>query len=66
MTRPELEVADIFRRHGPAWREANRGHVSLDQLKRHVRRSREDMRSSNFSVGLRSGMDSLIEATIDY
>jgi Putative transposase/Transposase zinc-binding domain len=28
-----LEVADIFRGHGPAWREANRGHVSLDQLK---------------------------------
>jgi hypothetical protein len=28
-----LEVADIFRDHGPAWREANRGHVSLDQLK---------------------------------
>jgi len=31
--RPILEVADIFRDHGPAWREANRGHVSLDQLK---------------------------------
>jgi hypothetical protein len=28
-----LEVADIFRDHGPAWRQANRGHVSLDQLK---------------------------------
>ena len=28
-----MEVADIFRDHGPAWREANRGHVSLDQLK---------------------------------
>ena len=33
MGRPALEVADIFRDHGPAWREANRGHVSLDQLK---------------------------------
>lgn len=33
MCRPALEVADIFRDHGPAWREANRGHVSLDQLK---------------------------------
>ena len=33
MGRPTLEVADIFRDHGPAWREANRGHVSLDQLK---------------------------------
>jgi hypothetical protein len=28
-----LEVADIFRAHGPAWRNANAGHVSLDQLK---------------------------------
>jgi hypothetical protein len=28
-----LEVADIFRAHGPAWRTANAGHVSLAQLK---------------------------------
>ena len=33
MVRPVLEVADILRNHGPAWREANRDHVSLDQLK---------------------------------
>src|SRR5258707_8956019 len=33
MTRPALEVADIFRDRGAAWRDANRGHVSLDQLK---------------------------------
>ena len=33
MARPALEVADIFRDHGPAWRRANAGHVSLDQLK---------------------------------
>src|SRR3974377_1365161 len=33
MARPLLEVADIFRGHGAAWREANRGHVSLEQLK---------------------------------
>ena len=33
MTRPTLEVADILRDHGPAWREANSGHMSLDQLK---------------------------------
>jgi hypothetical protein len=33
MPRPSLEVADIFRDHGPAWRAANAGHVSLDQLK---------------------------------
>src|SRR5450432_985452 len=33
MARPALEVADIFRDHGAAWRLANRGHVSLLQLK---------------------------------
>jgi hypothetical protein len=33
VSRPALEVADIFRRHGPAWRKANAGHVSLGQLK---------------------------------
>jgi hypothetical protein len=31
--RPALEVADIFRVHGPAWRDAQRGHLSLAQLK---------------------------------
>jgi putative transposase/transposase-like zinc-binding protein len=33
MARPALEVADVFRAHGPAWRKANAGHVSLAQLK---------------------------------
>lgn len=33
MGRPALEVADIFHRHGGAWRRANAGHVSLGQLK---------------------------------
>jgi hypothetical protein len=33
MMRPELEVADVFRDHGAAWRRANAGHVSLGQLK---------------------------------
>ena len=33
MPRPSLELADIFRTHGPAWRQANAGHVSLTQLK---------------------------------
>jgi predicted Zn-ribbon and HTH transcriptional regulator len=28
-----LEIADIFRDHGPAWRQVHAGHVSLDQLK---------------------------------
>ena len=33
MSRPALEVADIFRDHGQAWRDANRDHVSLAQMK---------------------------------
>ena len=33
MSRPRLEVADIFRDHGPAWCEANRGHISAGQYK---------------------------------
>jgi hypothetical protein len=31
--RPPVEVADIFHRHGAAWRADNTGHVSLAQLK---------------------------------
>lgn len=33
MERLSLEVADIFRAHGPAWRRAQTGHLSLGQLK---------------------------------
>jgi Putative transposase/Transposase zinc-binding domain len=33
VSRSGLEVADIFRDHGPAWRTAHAGHVSLGQLK---------------------------------
>jgi len=33
MVRPALEVADIFRTHGPAWRQAQQTHLSLGQLK---------------------------------
>ena len=33
MGRTPLEVADIFRRHGPAWRAEQHGHLSLAQLK---------------------------------
>jgi hypothetical protein len=33
MGRCALEVADIFRAHGPAWRHAQRAHLSLSQLK---------------------------------
>ncbi len=33
MERPALEVADIFRAHGPAFRQAQQAHLSLHQLK---------------------------------
>jgi hypothetical protein len=33
VARPPREVADVFRAHGAAWREANAGHVSLARLK---------------------------------
>jgi hypothetical protein len=33
MGRLALEVADIFRAHGPAWRDAQHDHLSLGQLK---------------------------------
>jgi hypothetical protein len=33
LARAGLEVADIFRDHGAAWRAANAGHISLDQMK---------------------------------
>ena len=33
MAQSGLEVADIFRRHGPAWRAAHAGHVGLDKLR---------------------------------
>src|ERR1700686_5608438 len=39
-----LEVADIFRRHGEAWRTANAGHVTLDQ--RRVMRAIEICRTA--------------------
>jgi Zn finger protein HypA/HybF involved in hydrogenase expression len=33
MGRPALEVADIFRAHGSAWRQTQHGHLSVGQLK---------------------------------
>ncbi len=33
MSTHPLEVADIFRTRGSVWRQANAGHISLDQLK---------------------------------
>jgi len=44
MGRPALEVADIFRTHGPMWRQAQTGHLSLPQLK--VMSAIEQCRSS--------------------
>lgn len=43
MVRSRLEIADIFRAYGPAWRRANAGHISLSQLK--VMSSIEDCRT---------------------
>src|SRR5690606_39077831 len=36
--------------------------IGADALRQHVREAREEMRRSNFSTGLRAGMDSLISA----
>lgn len=33
MLRPPLEVADVFRRYGPQWRQQQKGHLNLGQLK---------------------------------
>jgi hypothetical protein len=33
LAKAKLEIADIFQKYGPAWRQANKGHVSLPQLK---------------------------------
>ena len=33
MSRPRLEVADVFHHHGAAWRKAHAGHLNLGQLK---------------------------------
>src|SRR6266404_5203971 len=44
MSRPKLEVADVFRRHGAAWRAANKAHLSLAQ--RRVMRAIEICRTA--------------------
>ena len=33
MSRPTLKVADVFRRHGEAYRDRNAGHLSRGQMK---------------------------------
>jgi hypothetical protein len=44
VARPALEVADIFRHHGPAWRDANQGRLSHVQMK--VMNAIEDCRTA--------------------
>jgi Dynamin family len=46
----------VFSRHSQSIYTA----ISIDQLKRHVRGAREVMKASNFSLGLRDGMTSLV------
>ncbi len=46
----------VFQRHGEVVGRA----LSIDSLKSHVRHSRELMKSSNFSTGLKQGMNSLL------
>src|SRR5437899_2964687 len=48
MGRPALEVADIFRAHGSAWRQMQQGHLSLGQLK--VMSAIEQCRSAALGV----------------
>ena len=52
MPRPSLEIADIFRAHGAAWRRANAGHLSLDQLKVMDAEARQDDRVISATRGL--------------
>jgi hypothetical protein len=73
MSRPALEVADIFRDHGAAWRTANRGHVSLAQMKvmSAIERCRTPARLSVLWLddarhrGLRAGRDAAPSADAD-
>ncbi len=48
----------VFARHSQAVYQT----IAVDALRRHVRGARELMRASNFSVGLRDGMGSLLAA----
>ena len=49
----------VYTRHS----QAIYSRIGVDSLKRHVRSARELMRASNFSVGLRDGMSSLLAAS---
>ena len=50
MVRQKLEVAEIFRRHGEAWRAANAGHINLAQ--RRVMTAIEICRTAALGGGL--------------
>ena len=56
MARPRLEVADVFRAHGAAWRKANAGHVSHAQLKvmSAIETCRKPPRSADMSSAART------------
>ena len=61
MARPALEVADIFRDHGAAWRNANAGHISLGQLKvmsAAIERLQERTASARWPCGTLRGLRS--------
>jgi len=51
-------LRSVFSRHAQSIHET----ISAHSLKRHVRIARETMRRSNFSIGLREGMSSLLAA----
>lgn len=51
-------LRSVFARHSQAIFTT----IGADSLRRHVRESREAMRGSSFSTGLRGGMDSLVES----
>jgi hypothetical protein len=63
MSRPALEVADIFRDHGAAWRKANAGHVSVGQMK--VMSAIERCRTPALG-GRPTGGGSIFELTTSY
>jgi hypothetical protein len=52
MSRPVLEVADILRDHGAAWRKANAGHVSLDPWR--LSDAGPDARGKSYMAGIRN------------
>ncbi|MEN8894311.1 MAG: transposase zinc-binding domain-containing protein [Planktotalea arctica] len=52
MARAKLEIANILHTHGPAWRQANKGYVSLSHLKAmsSIEACRAEARSGNVAA----------------